>query len=122
VGWQDDVLSYIAAGDLLLHVAEYEGLPLAIVEAMAAGLPCAVTGQFLSEVSIFDRGTILCADDLPTLRGCIGKPDELTAIAYAAQRLVKEKLSIRAMTEAYERVYAAACSRADMPFCLVGAS
>src|SRR5206468_3664145 len=27
-GWQLDVLPYLLAGDLLLHVAEFEGLPL----------------------------------------------------------------------------------------------
>ena len=42
-GWQADVLPYLLAGDLLLHVAEFEGLPLAVIEAMAAGLTCAVT-------------------------------------------------------------------------------
>ena len=107
-GWRDDVLSYIAAGDLLLHVAQYEGLPLAIVEAMAGGLPCAVTEQFLSEVSIFDNGTVLGADDMPTLKRLVEKPDEITAISHAAQQLAEDKLSIHAMTEAYERVYAAA--------------
>ena len=42
-GWQIDVLPYLLASDLLLHVAEFEGLPFAVIEAMAAGLTCAVT-------------------------------------------------------------------------------
>jgi glycosyltransferase involved in cell wall biosynthesis len=111
-------LPYIAAGDLLLHLAEFEGLPLAIVEAMAGGLPCAVTQEFLSEVSIFDRTNVLCADDMQTLKKTLGTPGELTAIARASQRLVHEKLSIRAMSEAYQRVYAAARKGADAPFLL----
>lgn len=111
-GWRDDVLSYIAAGDLLLHVAEYEGLPLAIVEAMAGGLPCAVTEHFLSEVSIFDSSTVLRADDMTALKWLVEKPDELKTIAHAAQQLVEDKLSIHAMTEAYGRVYGAASQNA----------
>lgn len=108
VGWRDDVLSYIAAGDLLLHVAQYEGLPLAIVEAMAGGLPCAVTRDFISEISVFDCGAMLCADHIPTLIENLQKPGELTAIAGAAERLVKDKLSIQAMTQTYEDLYRAA--------------
>src|SRR5262249_54592041 len=47
-GWQADVRPYLLAGDLLLHVAEFEGLPFAVIEAMAAGLTCAITRNLSS--------------------------------------------------------------------------
>jgi glycosyltransferase involved in cell wall biosynthesis len=110
-GWQEDVLSYLAAGDLLLHVAEYEGLPLAIVEAMAAGVPCAVTQNFVSETGLFDSKTVLLAHDIQLLKRALDEPGRLSEIADAARRLVEERLSISAMTEAYERAYAMARSQ-----------
>src|SRR6266487_3999702 len=59
VHWQTDVLPFLFAGDLLLHVAKYEeGLPLAIAEAMAAGLPCAVTGDFAAEITFFHQDNV----------------------------------------------------------------
>ena len=52
VGWQADVLPYLAAGDLLLHVAEFEGLPFVILEAMAAGLACALPRDLIAGIRI----------------------------------------------------------------------
>src|SRR6185437_11059027 len=34
-GWKSDVRPYLAAADLLLHTAEFEGLPFAMIEAMS---------------------------------------------------------------------------------------
>src|SRR5207245_2000396 len=39
VSWQADVAPFLFAGALLLHVTEYEGLPLSIAEAVSTGLP-----------------------------------------------------------------------------------
>ncbi len=104
-GWQVDVAPFLAAGDLLLHVAEFEGLPLAIVEAMAAGLPCAVTRSFASEISLLDSTTVLFADDLTGLAAKLRDPAGLARLAGAARRLVEGRLSLDAMAGAYERLY-----------------
>ena len=48
--WRNDVPSLLMAADVFLHVAEYEGLPLAILEAMSASLPCAISSNLLSEM------------------------------------------------------------------------
>lgn len=42
-GLQEDVRPFFAAMDLFLSSSEFEGLPLALLEAMAAGLPPVVT-------------------------------------------------------------------------------
>lgn len=42
-GWRKDVPRVLAAMDLYLVVSRMEGTPLALLEAMAAGLPCIAT-------------------------------------------------------------------------------
>jgi glycosyltransferase involved in cell wall biosynthesis len=105
VGWQRDATPYLFAGDLLLHVAEYEGLPLAIVEAMGAGLPCAVTRNFASEIPLLDDRSVLFADDTSALARRLADRAHLAAIAARARRLVDNEFSLDAMVNAYERLY-----------------
>ncbi len=105
MGWQEDALPFLAASDLLLHVAEYEGLPLAIIEAMAAGVPCAVTRNFASEIPLFDENTVLFADDPRRLAERLHNRAALEAIANRARWLVEGQLSMQAMLDSYERLY-----------------
>ena len=42
-GFQKDVKPYLLAGDTFVLTSHREGLPLAVLEAMACGLPCVVT-------------------------------------------------------------------------------
>jgi glycosyltransferase involved in cell wall biosynthesis len=93
------------AGDLLLHVAKYEGLPFAIAEAMAAGLPCAVTRNFAAEVPILNQDNVLFLDDAQALASRLRDSEALSRIAAGGRRLVEKKLSVSAMVDAYERLY-----------------
>jgi len=111
VDWQTDVLPFLFAGDLLLHVAEYEGLPFAIAEAMSAGLPCAVTHNFAAEVPIFNHDNVLFLDDAQALASRFRDSEALSRIAAGGRRLVEQKLSVRAMVDAYERLYLEAIRR-----------
>jgi glycosyltransferase involved in cell wall biosynthesis len=111
VTWQSEVLPFLAAGDLLLHVAEYEGLPLAIIEAMAAKLPCAVTGDLAGELPLFDDRNVLFVDDGATLADKLRDRARLAMIASNGQRLVEEKLSLSRMAAAYEQLYIDAAKR-----------
>ena len=111
VCWQTEVLPFLFAGDLLLHVAEYEGLPFAIAEAMSAGLPCAVTRNFAGEIPLFDEHNVLFLDAAQALTDRLRDPAALARIAAGGRRLVDEKLSIPAMANAYERLYLEAIRR-----------
>jgi glycosyltransferase involved in cell wall biosynthesis len=66
-GWREDVTPYLLAGDLLLHVAKYDGLPFAIIEAIAAGLPCGATRDLAREIPMLGVGATLPADDVDHL-------------------------------------------------------
>ncbi|HEY2343309.1 MAG TPA: glycosyltransferase family 4 protein, partial [Chthoniobacteraceae bacterium] len=62
--WQRDVPPYLFAADVFLHVAEFEGLPLAILEALSASLPCAVAPHLLAEMPFLtSENSIAVADD-----------------------------------------------------------
>src|SRR5207302_5981422 len=62
--WQHDVKPFLAAADVFLHVAEYEGLPLALLEAMAAGLPCAITENLFRDMPFLNaQNAIAIGDD-----------------------------------------------------------
>jgi glycosyltransferase involved in cell wall biosynthesis len=43
VGWRDDVPDLLRAGDGYVHTARWEGSPLAVMEALAAGCPTVFT-------------------------------------------------------------------------------
>lgn len=105
VGWQSRTLPFLLAGDLLLHVAEYEGLPLAIIEAMAAGLPCAVTRNFASEIPLFDERSVLFLEDPQFLAAKLRDTAVLNGVRAEARRLVEDQLSICRMISSYERLY-----------------
>jgi glycosyltransferase involved in cell wall biosynthesis len=103
--WQTDTLPFLLAGDLLLHVAAYEGVPFAIIEAMAAGLPCVVTRDFASEVPIFDDRSVLFLDDTAELADRIRNQTKLSSIAKGGRQLVERAFSLGAMAAAYEQLY-----------------
>jgi glycosyltransferase involved in cell wall biosynthesis len=105
VGWQQDVSSYLFAGDLLLHVAQFEGFPLGVIEAMAAGLPCAITRELSREIPLLNEENVLYADDIEDLAAKTGDRAARSRVAARARRLFDEKLSVKKMTEAYEAVY-----------------
>jgi glycosyltransferase involved in cell wall biosynthesis len=104
-GWQSETLPFLAAADLLLHVAAYEGLPLAVLEAMAAGLPCAITRDLASEVSLFDQETALILDEPKALAMSLRDRSKLHQIATRGRELVRTRLSLRVMAESYEKLY-----------------
>ena len=105
LGWRDDVAALLGSGDLLLHTAEYEGLPLAILEAMAAGLPCAVSETLYREMPFLDESNSICVSDEAALIAVLRDPRELARRAKAAATLAAANYSTAAMAEAYERLY-----------------
>jgi glycosyltransferase involved in cell wall biosynthesis len=105
IGWQTNVQPYLLAADLLLHVAEFEGLPLAVIEAMAAGLPCAVTKELSSEVPLFDKNNVLFVDDIEGLVQTARDPVVRARVGQSGRRLVEQRLSVTRMAESYERLY-----------------
>lgn len=64
-GWRKDVPSLLAAADLYVQCSLWEGSPLAVVEAMAAGLPVIVTnnGGILPKFRHGEHGFVVPVND-----------------------------------------------------------
>jgi glycosyltransferase involved in cell wall biosynthesis len=119
-GWQADVLPYLLAADLLLHVAEFEGLPFVVIEAMAADLVCAVTRDLTSEIPFFNENNVMFVDDIEELAEKLRSPLVIAQLREAARRLIEDKLSVEKMAESYERLYVEAIGGSKSESCELG--
>lgn len=61
----DDKLRVLREADLFLQPSRVEGLSVALVEAMALGVPCAVSGYVGRSLDMNRQGTALVLDDAP---------------------------------------------------------
>jgi len=105
LGWREDVAPLLACGDLLLHTAEYEGMPFAILEAMAAGLPCAVSEALHREMPFLDEtNSIRLSEDDAGIE-VLRDRGELSRRAKAAGELAAARFSTEVMAGAYEELY-----------------
>ena len=105
LAWQPDVQPFLAAADLFLHTAEYEGLPFAVLEALAAGKPAAISAELAAELDVFTpKNTCLFrgAGDLAQL---VGDPARLAALAAAGRAFAESDLSMDAMAARYLDLY-----------------
>jgi glycosyltransferase involved in cell wall biosynthesis len=105
VEWQQDMLPYYAAGDLLLHVAQFEGLPFVVIEAMATGMACAVTRDLFLEIPLFNEGNVLFVEDIDELAKALINRPTLARIADAGRKLAESEFTLEKMIKSYEQLY-----------------
>ena len=111
-GHVDDVRPVVARADAALVSSRSEGLGIALLEAMAMGLP--VVGFAVGGVpeSVVDRetGLLARAGDVAALtmrmREAAGARERMQTMGKAARARVVERFSLRAMCEGYARAYA----------------
>jgi glycosyltransferase involved in cell wall biosynthesis len=111
LGYQEDVAPVLAAADLVLQTSDTEGLPNAVMEAMAAGVPTVSTDAGGTRELIEDRagGLLAPVGDEAAL---VTRASEVLADAALARRLSEESLrriiaqfSMQAMTAAYAELF-----------------
>ena len=105
VGWQANVRDFLFAADVFLHTAEFEGLPLAILEALSAGLPCAITPNLLAEMPFLSRMNSISIGSDNAWAAMLADREQLVAIGRNARRLAEDKFSFALMAERYEALY-----------------
>jgi len=111
LGARDDVADLQAAADLFVMPSLWEGLPLAILEAMfAENAIIATATSGIPEALTHDEDALLVppgdATALATaLRRLVEDPDARRTLGRRARRQAERRFSIGAMTDAYERIY-----------------
>lgn len=103
--WHNDVQSLLLAADVFLHVAQFEGLPLAILEAMSAALPCAITANLLGEMPFMTPANSIAIGDDAAWLAPLGDPAALRTLGAAARALAEESFSFEKMAASYEALY-----------------
>ena len=120
LGFRDDVPDVLAAADLFALPSLSEGLPLALLEAMFAGLPVvasAVGG--IPEVVRHDREGLLCtpgsAEELAAAVLALFRDSALRdRIGRAGRDLAETRYTPDAMASAYEALYRSALQVAGL--------
>ena len=110
-GWQDDIPAVLSSLTLFVSAARSEPFGLAIVEAMAAGLPIVATASEGALEIIEDgvTGKLVPADDPESLAQAIDdlldNPLERSRLGRNALIAVRERFSLVRMASDTERVY-----------------
>lgn len=111
-GWTDDARGQLARFDVFALPSRWEGLPLAILEAMFAGLPVVANdvGSVAEAVRDGSTGFLLTAGDeralVERLRRLAGDAELRRRLGGAGRGLALERFSAAAMARRYERLYA----------------
>lgn len=111
LGFRRDIPELMAASDLFLLGSAHEGLPVAIMEAFAAGLPVVATrvGGVPQQVREGREGVLVPAHDSPALAEALAKvasDEEARKRMARAARIRSADYDIRQAVAEQERVYA----------------
>jgi glycosyltransferase involved in cell wall biosynthesis len=112
VGHQADVARWLAAADVFVLPSLYEGMPLSVLEAMAARLPVVATevGGTNEVVENERTGLLVRASDASALANAIGRviADAALAdrLADAGNARVRREFSVDVMVRQVEELYA----------------
>tara|TARA_R110002020_G_scaffold441097_3_gene651825 strand:+ start:461 stop:1627 length:1167 start_codon:yes stop_codon:yes gene_type:complete len=111
VGVQKDVLPYLSQMDIYLSTSEFEGLPIAMLEAMSCKVPVVATraggiGEviqqgvqgYLTEIEAWEKLSDYCCN-------LFQKPELHDQMRIAARARVIEQFSMERMVRELERVY-----------------
>ncbi|MEZ5512889.1 MAG: glycosyltransferase [Steroidobacteraceae bacterium] len=116
-GFRENVADYLAAADLFVSPSVSEGLPMVLLEAMAAGLPIVSTnvGEIPRVITSEKDGLLVPPGDVQPLRDALNRAmtnsSQRARWGDEARRTYSEGYSRRAMGVAYLKIYDAAMQR-----------
>ena len=99
----------LTAADMFVLTSASEGLPNAVLEALAAGLPCLLTDRcHVPEVEAARAGRVLPAAIEPleaALREMLADPAELRRMGDHARTLAEERFALEHVVDRLEELY-----------------
>lgn len=110
LGLRSDIPRLMAALDILASSSSGEAFPNVLGEAMACGVPCAVTDVGDSAYIVSDTGRVVRSGDMPGLAGAMEEllalaPDARAALGERARARVAEHFEIAKVVRRYEAFY-----------------
>jgi glycosyltransferase involved in cell wall biosynthesis len=111
LGYRTDLHALLPGADLLLMTSWFEGMPLALLEAMIAGVPIVSTPWLGARTMLGDgRYGFLTADFTPAkvaaqIQRAVKYPGIRRAIAERASTYVRETYDIARMVDAHRQMY-----------------
>jgi glycosyltransferase involved in cell wall biosynthesis len=110
LGARKDVPRVLAAADVFVLSSSYEGHPLAVMEAMAAGKPVVATRVGCVPENVSDgTGRLVAPGDDGALEAALyelaSDRETTRSLGAAALRAARERFDASLMTRAYERLY-----------------
>jgi glycosyltransferase involved in cell wall biosynthesis len=119
---RDEVYRMLAEADLYVSPSRGEGLPVSVLEALAAGLPAVLSDIAPHrEVAAATAAALLVpVGDPAVLAGAIGRlralsAEQRAALGHGARQAVTDRFSVRTMHERYRRVYLGLRRRTHQP-------
>ena len=110
-GWSDRAREWLGRWDAFVLPSRFEGLPLAVLDAMLAELPVVATdvGSTGEAVSDGVTGRLVAAEDhdalAAALRDVIGDPQRARELGRAGREVALERFTARAQARRYEALY-----------------
>ncbi len=110
LGHTDDVAAVYGGSDIAVSASAREGLPNAVAEAMASGVPCAVTDTGDSAVLVGDTGRVVQYGDARGLACAMGDLAEMgedgrRRLGAAARARIAALFSLDRMSAGYAALY-----------------
>ena len=111
LGHRDDVPALLAAADLFVLPSHFEGLPVSVLEAMAAERPVVATAVGGTDEAVIDEetGLLVPPGDPAALAAAVRRlradPELARRLAAAGRARVEREFSVEATARAVMRVY-----------------
>jgi glycosyltransferase involved in cell wall biosynthesis len=112
-GYRDDVPALLAAADVFVLPSFVEGLPLTVLEAMAAARPVVASRAGGTPEAVVDgeTGVLVPPGDVEALAGALDElladPERARRLGEAGKRRVEERFSVDAMVDGVLAAYPA---------------
>jgi glycosyltransferase involved in cell wall biosynthesis len=110
-GWSDEPRRHLTTFDLYVLPSRIEGFPLAVVEAMLAGLPvvASTVGSVADAVLDGETGLLVPAENPEALASAVGTlladPDRMRAMGNRGRELARRQFTATAMAARFESLY-----------------